>query len=297
MTTSDSRHQGWLEIRVDIHPVAHESLSAFLFDLGCSGVVSEDFQDRSLKAYFPFRKDLEDLRGQLHLFVENLKELFPEIGSPAIAFNKIEDQDWGLSWRRFFRPERITPRLMVFPAWERVPPHTEGHVIRMDPGTAFGTGQHPTTRMCLKAMDRLSLPPSWSLMDVGTGSGILAIYGAKVGACRVVGIDNDPEALRWARRNVALNGLSEALELSSRPVERWKERFTLLAANLVLQVILDLLPCFRRVLDTGGWLILSGILESQVEEVDRKLADHGFRKTHLLHDDEWVCITARERDV
>ncbi len=169
---------GWLEISIHLPPVAHDPLSAFLFDLGCSGIVSEDFQDHTLKAYLPFQEDLEDIRSRIEVFLQNLKEVFPEAHSPKWTLKKIEDRDWSRNWRRFFRSERVTLGVMIVPAWESLPPSFEGHVIRIDPGPAFGTGQHPTTRMCLEAMERLQISPSWTMLDVGTGSGILAIYGA-----------------------------------------------------------------------------------------------------------------------
>lgn len=294
MTISTSRHPGWLEISIDIHPVAHESLSTFLFDLGCQGLVSEDFQDRSLKAYLPFNKDLENIRNRVKIFLQGLKEIFPEIRAYKLTFGQIEDQDWSQNWRRFFRPEPITEKLMVLPAWEPVPRSCVGHVIRIDPGPAFGTGQHPTSRMCLEAMEKLSPSGSWTMLDVGTGSGILAIYGAKLGALRVQAIDIDPEAIRWAERNVELNDLSGAIEISSRALEKWEERFTLVAANLTLDVILNLLPLFPRLLIPDGWVILSGILRDQVKDLEGRLTEHGLHEDQVIYQGEWACVIARK---
>ena len=138
---------GWLEISIHLPPVAHDPLSAFLFDLGCTGIVSEDFQDHTLKAYLPFQEDLEDIRSRIEVFLQNLKEVFPEAHSPKWTLKKIEDRDWSRNWRRFFRSERGTPRVMIVPAWESLPPSFEGHVIRIDPGPAFGTG-HILPRVC-----------------------------------------------------------------------------------------------------------------------------------------------------
>lgn len=285
----------WLEISIEIDPVAHEALSAFLFDLGCEGIVSQDSPHHALKAYFSFQKDWEDIQKKINGFLQKLGDIFPEVQSPKLIFSKIEDQDWNRQWRRFFRPDRITKRLTVFPAWESIPKHTEGHVIRIEPGLAFGTGQHPTSRMCLEAMERVSLPGSWTMLDVGTGSGILAIYGAKLGAIRVVALDVDPEAIRSAEGNILLNHLSGPVELSSMPLEELKDRFSLLTANLTLGVIIELFPHFSRLLDPGGWLILSGLLIDQARDVQDSFLKYGFSEYETLHQAEWACIVARKR--
>jgi ribosomal protein L11 methyltransferase len=290
----NEEHQRWLEISIHIHPVAHEALSAFLFDLGCKGLVYEDFLEHFLKAYFPFQENFEDLQGRINVFLQKLKEIFPEVQSPKLTFTKIEDQDWSRNWQHFFRPQRITRRLMVLPAWEPVPLDLEDQVIRIDPGPAFGTGQHPTTRMCLEAMEKVILAESWTMLDVGTGSGILAIYAAKLGASRVVALDLDPEAIRWAERNIHLNNLSGAIELSSMPLETWRDPFSLLTANLTLGVILELFSNFNYVLHPGGCLILSGILRDQVKDLQDCFAEYGFSEEQVLYQAEWACVLARK---
>jgi ribosomal protein L11 methyltransferase len=294
VTASTPQHPGWLEISIDIHPVAHEALSAFLFDLGCEGIVSEDLRNRTLKAYWPRRTDQEELRMRIKAFLLDLGDIFPELGPFKLRFRHLKDQDWSRNWRRFFHPDRVTPNLLILPAWEPVPRDVEGRVVRIDPGLAFGTGQHPTTRMCLETMERLPLPRSWSMLDVGTGSGILAIYGARLGAHRIAAIDNDPEALRWAERNIALNDLSGSIALSSMPLEGWRDKFSLVAANLILGTIIELMPFFPPVLEARGWLILSGLLSEQVDRVVPLLAEQGLVKDRVLYQGEWACVIGRK---
>jgi ribosomal protein L11 methyltransferase len=296
MTISKNENPRWLEISIEIDPVAHEALSAFFFDLGCEGTISGDSPDRTFKAYFSFQKDLEDMENRIDVFLQKLEDIFPEVRSPKLTVSKIEDQDWSRLWRRFFRPDRVTEQLMIFPAWEPIPRDLKGHVIRIDPGLAFGTGQHPTSRMCLEAVESVPLPGSWTMLDVGTGSGILAMYGAKLGASRVVALDVDPEAIRSAEKNIRLNDLSEAIELSFIPLEQWKDRFTLLTANLTRGVILELFPYFGRVLGPGGWLILSGILIEQTGDVQDCFPEYGFSGYKALHQAEWACVIARKRE-
>ena len=292
--TSKNDHSGWLEISIDIHPFAHESVSAFLFNLGCSGVVSEDFQERPLKSYLTFPENLDGIRNQITAFLGSLKEIFPEIPSPELTLTKIEDQDWNVNWRRFFHADRVTPKLMILPPWEPVPDGTIGHVIRIDPGQAFGTGQHATTRMCLEAMEKIPKAALHAMLDVGTGSGILAIYGAMLGAKKIVAIDRDSEAIRWAERNIELNGLSGMIELSSKPLAQIKGTFSVLTANLILGEILEIFPHFHRLLEPNGYLIVSGILRDQVKNVKDALYRYQFCKTKIIYQEEWACMIIRK---
>jgi len=290
MAIFGSNHLGWLEIAIDTDPIAHEPLTAFLFDLGCTGVVSEDFQDHTLKAYLAFPNDLDKIRTRIDTYLRDLEEISPEVKSPRLTFNKIQDQDWSRNWRSFFHTERVSPKLTVVPAWEPDPSPIEGHVIRIDPGPAFGTGKHATTRMCLESMEKVLLPESWTMLDVGTGSGILAMYGAILGTARVLAIDIDPEAIRWAERNIELNGLSQVIELSSRSLDQIKDRFNFVAANLILKEIIDLFPQFAGLLNPGAWLVLSGILRDQVKEVKGLLSKYGLREHKTLYQEEWACV-------
>jgi ribosomal protein L11 methyltransferase len=290
------KHPDWLEITVDADPLVHEALSEFLFTLGCQGIAAESSHPAALKAYFPSEK-LEEIRSRLDLFLKKLEEIFPEARAPKLSISKIENQDWGLAWRRFFRTEQITPGLVIVPAWEKAPLIKDARVIRMDPGPAFGTGQHATTRMCLEMMETFPRAQPWSMMDVGTGSGILAIYGAILGAGRILALDTDPEALRWAKRNIDLNQLPVPIHVSDTPVEEVKDSFHLLAANLILHVIQELVPHFSRLLEPRGWLILSGLLKDQVEGVWARLKERGLEPERVLYREEWACILAVKKGV
>lgn len=284
-----------MEISLQADPLLHDPLTSFLFDQGCTGVVSQDFQDCTLRAYLPFDQDPEVIKTRIGLYLQELNRIFPHVPLPAMEFRWVEDQDWALKWRRFFRPTRVTPGLLILPAWEEAPKTDAAHVIRMDPGPAFGTGQHPTTRMCLEAMERVGFGRPWTLLDVGTGSGILAIYGVLLGAQRVLAIDMDPEALRWAEQNIRLNAISEPITLSSEPAEQLKGGFSLICANLILGEILRLLPFLSSLTDPRGRLILSGILKDQVPEVAEALLEHGLHVHETLHQEEWSCVIAAKR--
>lgn len=284
----------WTEISVEIDPVATEALSAFLFGIGCSGIVHKNFNDRSIKAYLPIRDISGDILKKIDDFIRNLAFIFPEVSSPLIRFRKVEELDWAVTWRRFFRPEEVTPNLLVVPAWEPTPDPGKKYVIRTDPGPAFGTGQHSTTRMCLQAMERVTLMNPWNLLDVGTGSGILAIYGIFLGAQNVTAIDIDSEAVRWAERNISINGISGKIDLSCKRIEQLEEKFTLLTANLILDQIKKIFVHLARLTRPQGWLILSGILKEQINQIEDLLDRHGFSHKENMFLEEWACIFAQK---
>jgi ribosomal protein L11 methyltransferase len=320
----------WLEILIEVHPVALEAVSAFLFDLGCHGVVLGEKGKPFLKAYLPVTERFEEIQSRLEVFLGRLKDFFPEAAQFSLHFSRIKDEDWSLSWRRHFHVERITETLTIAPVWEPVPQAHRGMVIQMDPGPAFGTGAHPTTRMCLRAIEDFqhllspplvhphSCPPPsrgrdlsscrtasmqefgaaghWTMLDVGTGSGILAIYGAKLGAKTVLAIDTDPEALRWAQRNIDLNQSSTSIELSSKSVGEVNNVFSMLVANLTRDTLLELLPDFKRLLEKDGTMILSGLLQEQVKEVEKPLRLLGLKEIQVITQAEWACITAKKRN-
>jgi len=287
---------GWIELAIEVHPAAQEAVSAFLFDLGCKGVVLGEKGGFCIKAYLPASDQFETLRSRTEVFLRGLKDFFPEAAEASFRFSRIQDEDWSLTWRRHFHVERITERLTVVPVWEPVPTAAGGIVIRMDPGPAFGTGAHPTTRMCLERMEQVHPPGAWSLLDVGTGSGILAMVAVKLGAARVLAIDNDPEALRWAAQNIEGNHCSALIDLSSEPIGELTGEFSVLVANLTRDTILDLLPEFKRLLDKHGTVILSGLLQEQVQEVRKSLARLGFDEIQVTTQAEWACITARRME-
>jgi ribosomal protein L11 methyltransferase len=291
-----TEHSGWIEIFIEVHPAAQEAVSAFLFDLGCRGVVLGEKEPFFLRAYLPATERFEELRTRIEMFLRGLNEFFPEAAEPLLRCSKIQDEDWSLTWRRHFHVERITERLTVVPVWEPVPRAPEGIVIRMDPGPAFGTGSHPTTRMCLESMEAFHPPGAWTMLDVGTGSGILAIYAVKLGAARALAIDTDPEALRWAGQNIELNHCSAFIDLSSKPAGELSGVFSILVANLTRDTLLDLLPDFRRLLDRNGTMILSGLLREQVPEVKKPLGLVGFKEIQVAIQAEWACITARKME-
>jgi ribosomal protein L11 methyltransferase len=285
----------WLQISFTLNPVANEALSRFLFDLGCTGIVTEEAGDCTLRTYFHVQDEGAEIVPKIRSFLRDLEAIFPDVTSPGMRLSDIEDQDWSARWRSFFRPVQVTPGLLVAPPWERTTTDHNVRVIRIEPGLAFGTGQHATTQMCLESME---LPPSggpWTMLDVGTGSGILAVYAAMLGAAKVLAIDTDPDALRSAGENADLNGLASEIEFSTQPLETLSGSFSLVIGNLVLGTILDLISHFQRVLAPDGLLVLSGIMRGQVPELEQKIFQSGLQTERVSYKMDWACLVARHR--
>jgi ribosomal protein L11 methyltransferase len=227
--------------------------------------------------------------------LHDLKDIFPDTGDHSLKLDRLEQQDWDTGWRKFFKPDRVSGRLLILPVWDETP-ITAGHIIRIDPGPAFGTGHHPTTRMCLMALEEAALSGQWNMLDVGTGSGILAIYGAKLGASEIAAIDNDPEAVRWAERNIEINETPVPIRLSITPIEDINRQYDLVTANLILGTILELFDELTRVLAPNGLLILSGILREQVEDIEKKILENGLKTDRVLYMEEWACMIVRKTE-
>ena len=208
-------------------------------------------------------------------------ELAPETGT-------IPDEDWKLSYRKHFKTEVISPRLVVRPPWEAVTPAPGQKVLTLDPGIAFGTGQHPTTRACLDAIDALAVEGTdRSFLDVGCGSGILSIAAALEGFRDVHGFDNDPDAVRNANENAEANGLGALFSDGDLSVSGTAAPADVVAANVLAPVLVRFACEVGALVNPGGRLILSGILDEQYDEVRAAYAALGFTELSNRLIGEW----------
>ncbi len=223
-----------------------------------------------------------------------LAELFALYGEPLPALEQVllADEDWASSWKEHFKTFAIAPGLVIKPSWEAYTPSPGEQVLEMDPGMAFGTGQHATTRGALQLIQRClheSVPAR--VLDVGTGTGILAMGAALWGAPEVLALDNDPEAVRVARENVAQNRLSEAIRVELTPIGQISGSFALVCANIVHDVLVEMLPHLRRLTAQPGCLVLSGILAGEQERnISKRYAQAGFILLGCEYEEEWVSL-------
>lgn len=210
----------------------------------------------------------------------------------TLACDSFQDRDWDQAYRDHFKPIQCAPKLWIVPSWTD-PPDPDATNVRLDPGLAFGTGGHPTTALCLAWLARQGLAGQ-ELIDFGCGSGILAIAAIKLGACRVLAVDIDPQALGACSSNMAANAIATERIRLCLPDAVGKIKTDLLMANILAGPLLDLLPQFAGLVRPGGNILLSGILKSQLNEIQSAYSKN-FQLQPPCFREEWVCLSGRRR--
>lgn len=290
---SEIRNSHWWLVTLTVRANVEETASSLLFDLGTSGILTLEEKPDTVKlgAYFDRSLDADEIKKAIEsefARAGHLDELL------LLSVSAVEEQDWMQKWKEGFEAVRLGERLIVAPSWNQPDKGENQVVIQIDPGMAFGTGTHETTRLCLEAIERC-----WqggALLDVGTGTGVLAIAAAKLRpGSRVVAIDVDPQAVDVARENVAINGLSGSVELSEAPLRNYAgQDFDVVVANLTAEVIIDLMEDLVRCLGSTGVMILSGILTELAADVERALGDSAFKLTERREAGEWCALIVRK---
>jgi ribosomal protein L11 methyltransferase len=208
----------------------------------------------------------------------------------------VEEKDWAESWKQHWHPTPVTPRLTICPTWENYEPKsTDEIIIRLDPECAFGTGTHETTQLMLKALEKLAEEIEFSqvnLLDVGTGSGILAIYAAKRGCRDLKGVDNDPLAVMTATKNAKINGVESVTEFTDTPLdELCQTKYDIVLANIIAPVILALFPEIVLRLKPGGRFLASGLIVTSVGSVEIAMKDAGFTDIQQQQQGDWFALS------
>lgn len=210
----------------------------------------------------------------------------------AVTVGKVDDQDWATAWKAYYKPERIGDRIVVSPSWETFEPAPGDIVIKLDPGMAFGTGKHPTTALCVRELEA-TVRPGTRVLDVGTGSGILSVAVAKLGAGRVVAVDLDPVAVEVARENVEVNGVQDTVTVVQGDLAAGVSgEFDIIVANIIADVIIRLLPDVPKLLAPGGRFIGCGIIDERRQDVERAVGAAGLRVDHVRTSGDWVLVSA-----
>jgi ribosomal protein L11 methyltransferase len=283
----------WYAVEVEIARVGETAATTQLWALNTTGVeISEDANNPdfiTLRAYFNSAPDVEKLRERI---LRDLKLIdLPEFALRGITSLTVADQDWLAEWKKGYEPIAIGRSLLVCPSWRRDQARNSDRVvIEIDPGMAFGTGTHETTRGCLEMLEKY-----WkggSILDVGTGTGILAIAAVKFRpGSRVVGFDVDPEAVEVALENAAINGVADEIEIEVNKFSSYQgQEFDLVLANLTADVIIPLSPEFPQVLKPQGVLIVSGVLREQTDDVRAALESHDLSVIEMKPDGEWMTM-------
>jgi len=319
----------WHEITVATTEEATEMISNFLHELDAGGVSIEESgslnkpRDTSLgqwydhplndipegeaiiKGYFSETIDPQYVINNIQPRIEQLREFDIDPGDYKISHIIVDDEDWANAWKQYFKPIKVSDKLTIKPTWEDYTPAPEELIIELDPGMAFGTGTHPTTSLCLRTLESV-VRGGEEVIDVGTGSGILAIGAMKLGAKSVLALDLDPVAVSSAKENTSLNDLSSHIQVelsdllgvlqASRVEGHAPLNVTvpvdLIVANILAEIILLFVDDVYAALKPGGTYIASGIYKNKEEDVVRGLEASGFTIVDRHRDQDWIAFVA-----
>ncbi|WP_372637429.1 50S ribosomal protein L11 methyltransferase [Cohnella sp.] len=317
----------WHELTVLATESSQEMVTHYLTELGAGGVSVEEawspdkprdtkygeVYDTPLndirpgyalyKAYFSEDCEIEPIAAELKTLLEELPEYGYDAGEFTVHVGSVHEDDWANAWKQFFKPVAVTERLVIKPTWEEYEPKEGELIIELDPGMAFGTGTHPTTSLCLKALES-AIDGGERIIDVGTGSGVLAIGAMKLGADKVLALDLDPVAVKCAKENIELNGYENEVEVrlsdllgvlresEGEQADGVKPPVDLVVANILAEIILLFIADVMDVLKPGGLYIASGIFKNKEEAVEAGLLAAGFEIVDVLRQEDWVAFVA-----
>lgn len=302
----------WNELTVTV-PVERVAEAENIANMTVShGIYTEDFSDLEQGAWDIAHIDLIDEEllesdrtvAKIHIFIDGQQNPNEErqyieemLTSQGIGHNVevklVDDEDWSENWKKYFKQINVGNRLSVCPSWENPVFEDRRKVIMLDPGAAFGTGAHATTRLCMELLEDMC-PVGCSMLDVGCGSGILSIAAAKLGAARCVGVDIDPIAVKVAGENALENGVQEAVEFSQGSIDSVSGCFDVICANIVADVIIMLSEDIMDHLKSGCPVICSGIIEGRQQDVIDALIKAGLKIEKHIISENWHAIAARK---
>jgi ribosomal protein L11 methyltransferase len=291
--------QQWLEISVHADGEAAEAISEVFNRYGHGGAVIEhllssgsaahdDIDEMIVKTYIA--PDNPDLRQQIREALWHLGQLYP-IAEPS--FRVLSTEDWAEAWKAHYAVLHVGRQTVIVPQWLEYWAQPGEVIVTLDPGMAFGTGTHPTTRLCLTALEALATP-GMNVLDLGTGSGILAISAAKQGAASVLALDVDEIAVAAAQENVAANDVGSVVHVEAGSVEKASGPYDLILVNILAGVICELMGRgLTGLLKPGGTLVASGIIDCQEAQVREALSEQGLKIVNRLAEQDWLALITR----
>lgn len=309
----------WNEVSVHTSNEAIEAVANILIEAGSGGVAIENVQDflstpddgfgeirilenqdyvkegSLVKAYFPETTNLTEILPDIKQRIETLKSFGLSIEPNEMTVEGVKEENWASAWKKYYHPQRITRYLTVAPQWEDYEPQLPGeHVIRLDPGLAFGTGTHATTRLSLQALETY-IRGNETILDVGTGSGILSIASMALGAGEVFAFDLDDVAVKSAQDNVALNKHAEKIHVSANDLLKGIDtEAEIVVANILAEIIVPLIPDAYRLVKPNGYFITSGIIEMKKDLILEELDKQSFTIVQVLQMKDWFAIVAQK---
>lgn len=306
----------WLEVRVSVSSEATEAVSGIMYNTGVKGISIEDYEDIEYKKQHKedwdymeehllnfkkgaivrgYYKEDENFMGYFNYIkdsVASLEAFGIDKGEGSVTFGKVNEEDWENNWKKYYKTTRITSNIVISPTWEEYQKSEGELVIKMDPGMAFGTGTHETTRMCIKALERF-VSKDTTVIDVGTGSGILSIAASMLGAGSIIAVDLDKVAYESAKTNVNYNKITNISVRHGNLLDVVPEKADVMVANIMADVIMGFCSEAKTRIINNGYFICSGIIQERKEDVINKLKSVGFEVLDILEEGEWVCIISR----
>jgi len=285
-------------VRIDVEALAEaEDIISYLFlEMESGGVEIEDIKSGKIRvsAYFPMDDNVGERVFSLRRSLDEIIKQNPDIGDPKISIKRVEDREWAESWKSFFKPIPIGKRTIVYQSWENIDEFSSRDIrIQIDPGMAFGTGNHATTTLSLELLEKV-IKGGEKAIDLGTGSGILAISAIKLGADSVIAIDIDAKSVEIAEENANINGVGDKIKvICGDLLTVVNDKYDAIICNILTKIILPLIPSIKNHLNSDGRLILSGIMETEVFQIEDKLAEEKFTILEKIQKDEWVAYRVK----
>lgn len=292
----------WAQITVTTSQEASEAVANCLFEMNATGVEFKESADNvNLIAYYPLDDRVGARMQKLRDFLVELPTWNIQPAPATIDLKHIKSEKWAEAWKAAFPPQRIGKRIHITPTWHDTPHNETDIVIQLDPGMAFGTGYHPTTRLSLELLEP-TVEPHHEVADIGTGSGILTIAAIKLGAKQVDAIELDPTAIPVAAANFQTNNVTPYVRLSEADgLKEVPRKYHLIIANILTKAILPIIPDCATRLHPAGIVIFSGILETELEQVQSVLEANRFECLQVISEKEdsitWVGIKATRREI
>lgn len=311
----------WNEVKVETASEAVEAVANILMEAGASGVAIEDALDienyqkdafgeildketftdlaegAAVKAYFPETTFLPEILPFIKETISKLPEYGLAIGKNLVTVSEVSDTDWATAWKKYYHPVRISRYLTIVPSWQEYTPATpEEQIITLDPGMAFGTGTHPTTRLTLQALE-VVLRGGETVLDVGTGSGVLSIASKHLGAKEVFAYDLDEVAVRSAKENMDLNPIAADVHVAANDLlQGVTQEADVIVANILADIIVLMVADAYRLLKPEGRLIVSGIIEDKKELVLEAMEAQGFEVDQIFQQKDWFAIILKKAE-
>lgn len=306
----------WIEVQIKTTTQAVDSISHIMYEIGIIGLVIEDPNDVSIleaeskldyidsnkldyefegvimKGYLEEGVDVQDKVRLIEEYIANMPDSI-DTGLAEITHSEVEEQDWSETWRKYYKPQKVGERVVIRPSWEEYQKQENEVVVELDPGTAFGTGTHETTIMCIRELEKY-VHNFDTVYDVGCGTGILGIVAAKLGALNVSCIDLDEEAVKVSKENIKKNGVSSVVVAKhGNLLDVVDGRANVVVANILADIIKILAKDIAQFIEEDGVFISSGIILDKIEEVKEALINENFEIVEVIELGEWACIVAK----